>query len=38
MHDMRVDLYDMRVDLYDMRVDLYALFFCILVKSDTFAE
>ena len=45
MYDMRVDLYDMRVDLYDMRVKMYhirvelnALFFGILVKSDTFAE
>ena len=38
MHDMRVDLYDMRVKLYHIRVELYALFFGILVKSDTFAE
>lgn len=38
MHDMRVDLYDMRVNMYHIRVELYALFFGILVKSDTFAE
>lgn len=38
MHDMRVDLYDMRVKMYHIRVELYALFFGILVKSDTFAE
>ena len=38
MYDMRVDLYDMRVKMYHIRVELYALFFGILVKSDTFAE
>lgn len=38
MHDMRVDLYDMRVKMYHIRVELYALFFGILVKSDTFAK
>ena len=35
---MRVDLYDMRVKMYHIRVELNALFFGILVKSDTFAD